>query len=80
MYRIAVFASGSGTNAENLIRHFNSQPSDSAKARVDLVVCNKENAYVLPFGLAPRIDYLKIVDILISKEEEYAKEKKKTAA
>ena len=47
MYRIAVFASGSGTNAENLIRHFNSQPSDSAKARVELVVCNKENAYVL---------------------------------
>ena len=39
----------------------------------------KENAYVLPFGLAPRIDYLKIVDIMISKEEEYAKEKKKTA-
>ena len=26
MYRIAVFASGSGTNAENLIRHFNHGP------------------------------------------------------
>lgn len=47
MYRIAVFASGSGTNAENLIRHFNSRPENTARARVEIVVCNKENAYVL---------------------------------
>jgi len=47
MYRIAVFASGSGTNAENLIRHFNHGQKTSPEARVVLVVCNKENAGVL---------------------------------
>ena len=40
---IAVFASGSGSNAENLIRHF----ADSDVARVVLVVCNKPDAFVL---------------------------------
>ena len=46
MYKIAVFASGSGTNAENLIRHFNYELKGQ-KARVELVVCNKPEAYVL---------------------------------
>lgn len=46
MFRIAVFASGSGTNAENLIRHFNYELR-GAKAKVELVVCNKPEAYVL---------------------------------
>lgn len=40
---IAIFASGSGTNAENIIRHF--QNDDSV--RVKLVVSNKQDAYVL---------------------------------
>ncbi|MBQ9356706.1 MAG: phosphoribosylglycinamide formyltransferase [Prevotella sp.] len=42
-HRIAVFASGSGSNCENIIRHF----SNSLLARVVLVVCNKPDAYVL---------------------------------
>lgn len=46
MFKIAVFASGSGTNAENLIRHFNYELK-GAKAKVELVVCNKPEAYVL---------------------------------
>lgn len=46
MYRIAVFASGSGTNAENLIRHFNLK-GEGQFARVTLVVCNKSDAFVL---------------------------------
>lgn len=46
MYRIAVFASGSGTNAENLIRHFNLE-GEGQFARVTLVVCNKSDAFVL---------------------------------
>ena len=40
---IAVFASGSGSNCENLIRHF----ADSDVARVAVVVSNKPDAYVL---------------------------------
>ena len=64
MFRIAVFASGSGTNAENLIRHFNSQPESSAKARVEIVVCNKENAYVLT-----RAEKLKVPSIVMTKSQ-----------
>lgn len=40
---IAVFASGSGSNFENLARYF----SHSEKGRVVLLVCNKPDAYVL---------------------------------
>ena len=40
---IAIFASGSGSNAENLIRYF--QKSDSVE--VSLVLSNKSDAYVL---------------------------------
>jgi len=43
MYRIVIFASGSGTNAENIIRYF----KDSALARVSWVLCNKKGAGVL---------------------------------
>ena len=64
MFRIAIFASGSGTNAENLIRHFNSQSESSAKARVELVVCNKENAYVLT-----RAEKLKVLSIVMKKSQ-----------
>ncbi|GAE14784.1 Phosphoribosylglycinamide formyltransferase [Bacteroides pyogenes] len=40
---IAIFASGSGTNAENIIRYF----QRSEFVRVSLVVSNKPDAYVL---------------------------------
>lgn len=40
---IAIFASGSGTNAENIIRYFDKNES----ARVRLVLSNKKDAYVL---------------------------------
>lgn len=40
---IAVLASGSGTNAENIIRYF----QDSKLARVALVLTNRQNAFVL---------------------------------
>lgn len=43
MINIAIFASGSGTNCENLIRYF--EHSDSI--RIALVVCNKADAYAL---------------------------------
>jgi len=40
---IAVFASGSGSNCENLIQYFSEKPC----ARVALVISNKSDAYVL---------------------------------
>ena len=41
--RIAIFASGEGTNAENIIREFR----DSELASVELVLCNRTDAGVL---------------------------------
>ncbi|REJ82839.1 MAG: phosphoribosylglycinamide formyltransferase [Bacteroidetes bacterium] len=43
MIRLSVFASGSGTNAENIIRHFNS----SKYFKVVSVYCNKPDAAVI---------------------------------
>lgn len=43
MKNIAIFASGSGTNAENIIKHF----SISKNANIKLVLSNKKDAYVL---------------------------------
>lgn len=58
MVNIAVFASGNGTNCENIINHF----AHSSKARVALVVCNKADAPVVerarrlgvPAAIVPR--------------------------
>lgn len=43
MRNIAIFASGSGTNAENIIKYFSNRNS----ARVTLILSNKREAYVL---------------------------------
>ena len=40
---IAIFASGSGTNAENIIRYF----QENDLIRVALVLSNRSDAYVL---------------------------------
>ena len=61
--KIAVFASGSGSNCENLIKYF----SDKECARVVLVVCNKRDALVLeraerlgvPSVVVPRVELAK---------------------
>ncbi|MDR1021711.1 MAG: phosphoribosylglycinamide formyltransferase [Prevotellaceae bacterium] len=45
MKNIAIFASGSGTNAENLIRHFNGK--EQARACVKALFSNKPEAYAL---------------------------------
>lgn len=51
--RIAVLASGNGSNAEELIRYFN-HGEGSAVAEVALVVCNRKEAKV--FERAGRLD------------------------
>lgn len=41
--RIAIFASGNGSNAENIVHYFRTRKT----ASVDLLVCNDANAFVL---------------------------------
>jgi phosphoribosylglycinamide formyltransferase-1 len=43
MYKIALFASGSGTNVENIVLYFKKHPS----IEVSLILSNKKDAYVL---------------------------------
>lgn len=43
MYKIAIFASGSGSNAENIVNYF----KNNSVAEVVLLLTNKADAYVL---------------------------------
>lgn len=52
--RIAVFASGNGSNAENLIRYFNQ--SESGRGEVVLVVTNRPDAGVIRRAQALGVD------------------------
>lgn len=47
MTNLAIFASGNGTNCEQLIRHFQAAAAADAVARVTLVVSNRPDAFVL---------------------------------
>lgn len=60
MINIAILASGNGTNAENIIRHFN---SGNAGIRVRIVISNNSNAYVLK-----RAENLGVESAVLSKE------------
>ena len=60
MKRIAIFASGSGTNAENIIKYFRMNKS----AEVVLVLSNNPDAFVL--NRASRLD---IKSIIFNKEQ-----------
>jgi phosphoribosylglycinamide formyltransferase-1 len=62
MKRIAIFASGSGTNAENLIRYFRT----SEIGRVDLILCNRPGA-----GVLGRVRALGVDTIVFNKEQFY---------
>ena len=52
MKNIVIFASGAGTNAENIIRYF----SNEKKAKVVLVLSNKPQAMVLERAAALGVD------------------------
>lgn len=43
MIKIAIFASGSGSNAENIVRYFSKHPS----IQISLILTNKPDAFVL---------------------------------
>ena len=62
MTRIAIFASGSGTNAENLIKYF----QNSEEIRVSKVYCNKKSA-----GVYARCERLNVPCVWFSREAFY---------
>lgn len=65
MIKIAVFISGSGSNCEQLIRHFNNAPVGQAKgAEIALVVSNRADAY----GLV-RAERLGVTTVVVPKAE-----------
>lgn len=59
MKSIVIFASGSGTNAENIIQHY----AECPKARVRAVFCNKAGA-----GVIARAEKWRVPVILFGKE------------
>jgi phosphoribosylglycinamide formyltransferase-1 len=63
MRNIAIFASGSGTNAEKIIKYFSTKNS----AKVTLVLSNKPEAYVLK-----RAEALNINHIFFERDDFYA--------
>lgn len=66
MKKIAIFASGSGSNAENIIQYFLSKPEIS----VDSVFCNVAEAYVLK-----RAEKYNIPTFLFNREDLKTQEK-----
>lgn len=66
MKRIAIFASGSGTNAEQIIRHF----KNNGKAITEVVLTNNPNAVVIE-----RAKNLHTPSFIFSKEDFYGSDK-----
>lgn len=66
MRNIAIFASGSGTNAENIVRYF----SNNKSAQVSLILSNRREAYVLK-----RAATLNVRSVFFDRKDLYEKEK-----
>lgn len=75
MKKIAIFASGSGSNAENIVNYFKSNP----EIEISIILSNKKDAFVLeranklniPNQVLSREDFYKtnnIIDLLKSKD------------
>jgi phosphoribosylglycinamide formyltransferase-1 len=62
MKRIAILASGSGSNAENLIRFFRTHPS----GRVEIVLTNKPGA-----GVIKRAEFLNVETVVFTRKQFY---------
>jgi phosphoribosylglycinamide formyltransferase 1 len=78
MRKIAVFASGSGTNAENIIKYFSTRNN----VKVTLVLSNKREAYVLQraatldvksvfFDRNEFYNYRKVLDYLLENDIDF---------
>ena len=66
MKNIAIFASGSGTNAENIIKYFSNKKS----AKVGMILSNKSEAYVLK-----RAEALKVKSVFFDRKDFYDTDK-----
>jgi phosphoribosylglycinamide formyltransferase-1 len=68
MIRIAILASGSGSNAENIVQHFNNHP----EIKVSCIVCNRRDAKVfqrakkleIPSHYFPKSDFYQSEKVL----------------
>ena len=60
MKRIAIFASGAGTNAENLILYFNAHK----EIHISLIVCNKPGA-----GVIEKAENLGVPTLMVNRED-----------
>jgi len=63
MHNIAIFASGSGTNAENLVRFFRTSPFGKVRA----VFTNREDA-----GVRARAQSLEVESLVFTREQFYS--------
>ncbi|NOR87097.1 MAG: phosphoribosylglycinamide formyltransferase [Bacteroidales bacterium] len=63
MKRLAIFASGNGSNAENIIRYFKNNPAIS----IDLILTNNSKAKVIQ-----RAEKLGVLSLVFSKEDFYS--------
>jgi phosphoribosylglycinamide formyltransferase 1 len=66
MHRLAIFASGSGTNAENIIRYFQNKP----QIKVSCICTNRADAYV-----AERVRPYNIPVFVFSRQDFYESDK-----
>lgn len=76
MKRIAIFASGAGTNAEKIIQHFTLQKNRGVSIEVALIVCNKPNAGVLQIATENKISTLIIEKETFFRTDAYINELK----
>lgn len=70
-FRIAIFASGSGTNAEAIIKHFKGHPI----IKIELVLTNNPNAFVLErakkFAIPTKVFSRQEFDNVVTELKEY---------
>ena len=64
--RIAIFGSGMGSNAKEIIEYFNNS-TEAKSGKITLIVCNKENA-----GIVEIAKNNNIPSLIINKEDFYA--------
>lgn len=64
MKRIAIFASGSGTNAQNIIEYFR----ENKRVRVEMILSNNSNA-----GVHERAERLNVPSIVFNRKQLYDK-------
>ncbi len=71
--RIAIFASGGGSNAKKIIQYFNHPEHKVSPARVTLIICNRPDAGVIEIAKSEKIPYLIIDKAFLSNGDSFLK-------